>query len=220
MDGWSVARNQHAAVAAITNAGGSVSYDWQFKNGKHLPGVKPPAPAWLVNLIGVDYFGHVAAVVFTPSSNPNVSVFAHLSRLTQIEDLFASTPSVTDEHLAHLEGMTRLNVLVLDNTQVSDAGLVRLKGLTTLSYLSLSNTQVTDRGLRNLNGLSLWSLYLNGTRVTDAGLADLSWMQPQGSFAQRDTGHGRRAGAIDGAARLEGTLFGRHESHRPRVGPD
>ena len=58
--GWLVhsARTQRATLAAITNAGGSVAYNWQCTRGTSIPGGKPWAPWWLVNLIGVDFFGH------------------------------------------------------------------------------------------------------------------------------------------------------------------
>jgi hypothetical protein len=59
--GWIVrsARLQREAVAAITKAGGTVTYNWEWRNGKSTPGGKPWAPKRLVDLLGVDYFGHV-----------------------------------------------------------------------------------------------------------------------------------------------------------------
>jgi hypothetical protein len=68
--GWLVrsAHVQRDAVAAIRRAGGSVSYDWEWNNGKSVPGGKPWAPKWLVDLIGVDYFAHVTSVWGSPNS--------------------------------------------------------------------------------------------------------------------------------------------------------
>ena len=186
--GWLVrAQIQHEAVAAITNAGGSVTYGWEVKNRKPLRGANPWAPKWLVDLIGVDYFGHVTAVEFPASSNPTDAVFTHLADLTRLEDLFVYAPSLTDGHLARLEGLTYLNVLVIGDTQVTDAGLVHLSGLTSLSYLSLANTHVTDRGMKHLNGLSLWSLDVSGTEVTDVGLDELARMTSLKGLALADT---------------------------------
>jgi len=56
--GWLVrsAHVQRDAVAAIRRAGGSVSYDWEWNNGKSVPGGKPWAPKWLVDLVGIDYY--------------------------------------------------------------------------------------------------------------------------------------------------------------------
>jgi hypothetical protein len=64
--GWIVrsARIQREAVAAIEKAGGEVHFPWEWKNGTVVPGGKPWAPERLVNLLGVDYFGHIAHVSF------------------------------------------------------------------------------------------------------------------------------------------------------------
>ena len=65
--GWIVheAHIQRDAVAAIKKAGGFVKYDWEWRFGKNISGAKPWAPRWLVDLIGVDYFGHVTVVGLT-----------------------------------------------------------------------------------------------------------------------------------------------------------
>ena len=59
--GWVVrsARIQREAVAAIEHSGGGASYSWEWSDGKGSWGGRPWAPQWLVDLIGVDYFGHV-----------------------------------------------------------------------------------------------------------------------------------------------------------------
>ena len=59
--GWLLrsARLQREAVAAIWSAGGSVIYDWQYKDGEFTPFSRPGWPEWLVARLGVDYFGHV-----------------------------------------------------------------------------------------------------------------------------------------------------------------
>src|ERR1017187_10239475 len=64
--GWLVrsARIQREAAAVITRAGGSVMYDWEWSNGKVIAGGTPWAPKWLVDRIGVDYFGRVTYVSF------------------------------------------------------------------------------------------------------------------------------------------------------------
>jgi internalin A len=175
--GWIVreARSQREAVAAIKNAGGTVIYDWEFNNGKPLPGGKPWAPKWLVNLVGIDYFGHVtAAVAHDLSAVTSDEVIAHVGLLTRIESLILHHSAISDAGLVHLKGLINLSTLWVDSTLVTDTGLVHLKGLTRLSYLWLSDTRVTDAGLAHLNGLTgLSSLVLSNTPVTDAGLAHL-----------------------------------------------
>ena len=67
--GWMVrvVRTTHAqrdAVTAIKRVQGQVSYDWEWSNGKPIPGGKPFTPKWLVDFIGDDYFGHVTEVSY------------------------------------------------------------------------------------------------------------------------------------------------------------
>ena len=82
--GWLVrsAQVQGDAVAAIRRAGGSVSYDWERNNGKSVPGGKPWAPKWLVDLIGVDYFALVTSVWLKPA--PTDGAFIEVGHLTQL----------------------------------------------------------------------------------------------------------------------------------------
>jgi internalin A len=71
--GWIVysARVQRDAVAAIEAAGGSVWYQWQWRNGKPILNGHPPWPEWIVNLVGVDYFGGVVRVSLAQVTEPN-----------------------------------------------------------------------------------------------------------------------------------------------------
>jgi hypothetical protein len=151
--GWVVrsAQIQRDAVAAIKQAGGSVRYDWEFSNGESLSGGKPWAPRWLVNLIGVDYFGHItAAVAHHMSAETSDAVLAQVGRLTRVQSLNLHDSPISDSGLVHLKGLTNLQVVLLYRTQVSDAGLVHLKGLTNLSALQLDGTHVTDAGVKEL----------------------------------------------------------------------
>jgi hypothetical protein len=174
--GWIVrqAHIQRDAVAAISKAGGTVFYSWEIKDGNSHPGARPWAPSWLVELTGVDFFGHVTGVTLIGSLRPADTTLAEVGRLTQLERLSFDNASATDAGLVHLKGLTNLSVLNLRGTQVTDAGLVRLKGLANLSALWLDGTRVTDAGLVHLKGLSNLSvLELRETEVTDAGLVHL-----------------------------------------------
>ncbi len=150
--GWLVlsARIQRDAVLAIKAAGGRVSYDWEWRDGKPIVGGKPRAPKWLVDLIGLDFVGHVTSVELFSSSNVNDATFAHVARLTQLETLLIGPFSHGDVELAHLKSLTKLSGLVLVGTQFTDAGLIHLKGLTSLSFLCLVGTQVTHAGITDL----------------------------------------------------------------------
>jgi hypothetical protein len=151
--GWIVreAHVQRDAVAAIQGTGGAVRYDWEWRDGKNKPGGKPWAPRWLVDRIGVDYFGHVtAAVAHHMSAATSDAVIAQVGRLTRIQSLNLHDSPISDSGLVHLKGLKNLRVILLYRTHVSDAGLVHLKGLTNLSALQVDGTQVTDAGVKEL----------------------------------------------------------------------
>ncbi len=153
--GW-IVRNagiQREAVVAIQKAGGSVAYDWEWTNEKSIPGGEPPAPRWLVDLIGADYFGHVASVSLSQTGSG--ATYAQVERLTRLERLNLLTSSLDYSGLARLKGLTNLAVLSLIGTKVTDADLVNLKGLTKLTVLDLASTQVTDAGFVHLADQSL-----------------------------------------------------------------
>jgi hypothetical protein len=152
-DAQTTKESQDAAVAAIKELGGKVTFD--EKN----PG-KP--------VIGVDLGRSISATD---------AGLVHLKDLTNLQSLNLGNTKVTDAGLEHLKGMTNLRELHLYDTQVSDAGLASLKGLTGLQKLGFAGTKVTDAGLVHLKGLtSLQTLWLGRTKVTDAGLVHLKGM--------------------------------------------
>ncbi len=189
--GWIVqgARIQREAVAAIRRDGGVVSYDWERISFNGQSEGKPGAPKWLVDRLGVDYFGHAVYVRLGRPGSP--SALRHIGRLSHVKILDLHGPFVTDAGLAHLVGLTNLCYLDIGDrvddctgtitlrgaARVTDAGMPYLKGLTKLSFLDLNGTQVGDVGLAHLAGLTrLEDLRLEDTRVTDAGLAHLAEM--------------------------------------------
>jgi hypothetical protein len=169
------ARIQRDAVAAIDGAGGNATYNWQTRNRKNVRQSQPPAPRWLVNLIGVDYFGHVTSVMLRSSRSGVRVAMSHVGRLTQLATLDAQGSSITDSDLRDLYDVTSLTHLNLRGTRVTDQGLIRLKGLHQLSHLNLRDTTVGDAGMAQLSQLdNLSELDLADTGVTDSGLANLS----------------------------------------------
>jgi internalin A len=173
------ARIQRDAVAAIQRAGGSVAYDWQLNTkGDFIPGSMPWVPRWLVDNLGVDYFGHVVFVNLGKrgsGGNPGSDAeLAHIGNLSRLETLNLDVTRVTDAGMAHLKGLTRLKGLTLGATEIGDAGLVHLEGLTSLQLLNLNSTRVSDAGLTHLQKLTdLQGLHLHRTAVTDGGLTHL-----------------------------------------------
>ena len=152
-------RVQRDAVAAITKAGGSVAYDWDWGTPYDPniidPNAKPRAPKWLANLIGVDYVANVVAADLASqsvndSNRADDDTLAHVGHLGRLESLNIADTAVTDAGMAHLEGLTGLGDLNLWNTRVGDDGLAHLKGLTNLRLLTLVGTRVTDDGVLEL----------------------------------------------------------------------
>jgi hypothetical protein len=206
--GWMVrtirsARIQREAVAAVRTYPGYVFYDWEWSNGVFIRGGRPWAPKWLIDLIGIDFFGNVTNIGLSRSSvAPNAVIaavgnlsglqrlslsgtsvadgdLAHLTRLTDLSDLFLANTKVSDAGLAHLEGLNRLSSLELHDTPVTDAGLVHLQRLTGLRNLCLAKTPVTDGGLAHLNGLTKLSvLNVMYTRVSGTGANHLKQALP------------------------------------------
>jgi hypothetical protein len=157
--GWTVrsARVQREAVETIKRAGGFVTYDWELFRGIIDQKARPPAPDWLVKLIGVDYFGRVVRVVFvsghmwhTDEAILSDATLASLGALTHLERLSLPHTSVDDAGLAHLERLRHLEELHLNKTHVTDAGLIHLKGMSGLRRLSFWYMSVTEAGIRDL----------------------------------------------------------------------
>ena len=190
--GWFVrnAQSQHDAVAAVQRAGGSVLYDIEWRNAGPSPYDKPWTPMrlldgklwgtkWLIDHLGIDYFGSVVTADLIPrrANDPmraNDATMARVAQLGRLHSLRLTGTAVTDAGLVHLKGLTGLRDLQLGNTEITDAGLAHLRGLTELRGLLLFNTPVTDASLdqlKHLTGLVL--LDLSGTNVTDDGVIEL-----------------------------------------------
>ncbi len=83
--GWTMyqARVQREIVMMVLRAGGTVRYDWGLEEGdllaQHVP--VPWAPRWLVDRLGVDYFGHVVAVQTRFNDAGTDTLLASVARL-------------------------------------------------------------------------------------------------------------------------------------------
>ncbi len=189
--GWVVrgARIQREAVAAIERERGDVIYKGEHiaqgcYNGRdcgrvshEIPEGVAWAPPWLVDLIGIDYFHHVATVYL--ADVPNGAKLESAGRFSLLEELTLIDAVVDDDDLANLTGLTKLSSLVLDRTTITDAGLVHLSGLANLSKVKLRGTRITDAGLMHLKRLKKLSyLDLHSTEVTDAGVEQLKQALP------------------------------------------
>jgi internalin A len=139
---------QRRAVAAIYQAGGWVVYDTVWDEDQNTSTWKPRWPKWLVDQLGVDYFGNV--VFINLHDRGTDEVLAHVARLKHLKQLHRPGLAVTDAGLVHLGRLSDLRLLSLDHTQVTDAGLAHLKGLSGLKWLKLTRTRVTDAGVADL----------------------------------------------------------------------
>jgi internalin A len=172
LDGRQV-QAQREAVRAIENAGGSVSYDWEWTNGNFILNARPPRPGWIARVLGADT-QETAVTIYLPDECKSDELLVHVGQLRGLEEIDLSRMRGTDAGLAHLHGLKKLRVLDLSETTVGDAGLAHLSRLTNLRELNLSETDVTDAGLVHMEGMAgLQILDLSHTAVGDAGLAHL-----------------------------------------------
>ena len=110
--GWVVrsAHIQRDAVAAIESAGGGVIYDWEAQNGPEASSTGPWwAPNWLMECIGIDYFGHVMSVQCFGSRYE--APLVQIQNLGRLEYLILSHSRVNDAGFAHLSRLTNLKAL-------------------------------------------------------------------------------------------------------------
>jgi hypothetical protein len=206
--GWFVrnARIQHDAVAAFQRVGGRVYYDVEWKFAGPSPYDKPWTPMrlldgklwgtkWLIDHVGIDYFGSVVTVDLIPSrindaARANDATMAFVAQLSRLDSLRLTGTAVTDAGLVHLKGLTGLEDLELGNTQITDVGLAQLKSLTALRQLLLFNTSITDAGLSHLKELpNLALLDLSRTKVTDDGVIELERFSSLPNAAITDPRH-------------------------------
>ncbi len=189
---------QRNAVAAIERAGGGVSYDWEWGNGRPLrlgngrrsAGFSLPRwRKWLASALGPDLLGNVAAVNFHGRKDAIAdSVLKDVGRLRGLEYLSLYDSAVTDDGLASLRNLTGLKVLHLHGTAIRGPGLANLERMANLEELTLPDVPVSDAELAHLAGLTnLKHLRLSGKQLTNLGLAHLGAMRQMDYLSLRQT---------------------------------
>ncbi len=186
--GWFVrlsrlAMDQHAAVEAIRKSGGHLYYDWEWSDGRPVPGARAP---WLSELMNrspsaPDYSANIVCVSFAATQGSDVEMTI-VGQLIALEDLNLSGTNLTDERTVHFQSLTHLRRLDLSDCgkNITDAGLISLGGLLQLESLNLDDTDVTDAGLPSLSGLvRLQSLSLRNTRTSNAGINSFRTQRPE-----------------------------------------
>lgn len=170
------ARVQREAVAAIEAAGGEVMYPWDI-------GVdSDPPPRWLVEQVGIEYFGPVKGVRL--EDTPTDAVMPALGRLESLEYLAIVGSLVTDAGLVHLKGLHRLREFDVyrssgsrpENVEVkvTTAGVEAFGRVCGLEVLDLREMRLKDADLAPLGRITtLEELQISSAAFTDAGLAHL-----------------------------------------------
>jgi internalin A len=147
---------QREAVAAIQKSGGRVRYEWERKNDNPVPNGRPGWPSWLVDRVGIDYFGNVVFVELSEKGSDAEMV--HIGRLRRLEELYLYVSGashnpvsrLTDAGMVHIAGLKLLRRMVLSSNRVGDTGLAHLKELIGLKLLTITVTQATPDGVAAL----------------------------------------------------------------------
>lgn len=204
--GWIVerARRQRESVHFVQRTGGVVGYSHEglfadAPNGVSGPKLSQPAPAWMVERFGVDYFDSVVTVKIAADTldlqklknfsslrqldlngSRAVSELAPLRGLRKLEWLVLSGTEVAD--LSPLEDLVQLKVLYLQGTKVVD--IEPLRRLTKLRSLDLGATAIKDfsalESLRELRVLSLSESSIEDLAVLE-GMNELRWLDLRGT---------------------------------------
>ena len=176
------AKRQREAVETLMRlkaAMCNVQYDYQRDSaGNLIPNAQAPGPAWLRNLLGIDFFCNGTEVwvgrKLTDADLVHLKDFPKLRILFFNEVMVTYNPQITDEGLKIVQGLNQLEVLGLTNTNITDAGMERIGKLIHLKGLGLKNVGITDIGLKYVKNLSrLQTLRLANTKISDAGLENL-----------------------------------------------
>jgi hypothetical protein len=124
------ASEQRRAIDAITRLNGYCEYDFEFRSHSvfgSLPpapsNASPPAPPWLVRLVGTDYFANIA--LFSVPIRPSGKEWDELSRLSDLEYVHLRYTVGTDDDLARLAEYSNLK-RALVHFEVSEQAIGKL----------------------------------------------------------------------------------------------
>ncbi len=165
------ARRQKEAIAALKSIGLRIDFYHQRRDqGFPDSSAEPPAPTWLRQITGDDFFQRVCSL---GGNNPDFTDdhAAHLSALDHLMYLTIGDSPASDEALAQIGNTSSLEIVHFFNTPVGDCFVGRLAKSQKLSWLVLDNTRVTAEGLKSLSNLrELKVLNLSNSPIGNDGL--------------------------------------------------
>jgi hypothetical protein len=120
------ARKQRAGVAWVHEQGGHVTYNFGsvFEDGRPYPNTKPPAPKWLRDLAGIDFFAYVTGVILDRDTIYDLTPLTNLPKLESI-GLMNHVDPKTD--FTPLHSLKHLTLLRLDYTGLKMSQLQPLR---------------------------------------------------------------------------------------------
>ena len=181
---------QREAVDAIQKYGGWVRYDYQFPSGAYADSdykgkALPLVPAYLIQLLGIDFFCSVVQVNLNYSEdsgarlenhNQSDAALQHLPNLPNLRVLLLSDGQATDDSLRYVGKLKRLETLYMwDVAKVGDTGVAHLAYLSRLKYVHISTSRITDKSLEIFAGMpQMEGLSLQFNSFTDRGVKQLT----------------------------------------------
>ena len=176
--GWKVerARKQKRAVAALTELGARVLYDYHYSDTstKLREARRPP---WLLSMFGEDMFCEVVEVRLSHVPELKNDDLVHLRKLPHLKTLFLCSGRVTPDGLVHLRGLRELEDLTI-GIQISDDDLHHLARLKSLRELYILGPRPGGYSVRTRAPPNAPAKLYNAkdydSLVTDEGIAELA----------------------------------------------
>ena len=141
------------AAAALSKLDAVVRYDYEIEDdpstfgGFHIRVDRtPPAPQWIRDLIGDEYFVEISDVILTTETDGLKVV----DDIPNVRFLSVERSDITDKDLVKLKPLSKLTAIWLDNTAISDEGLKHLESLKQLRRVMAPNTKITKTGAKEL----------------------------------------------------------------------
>ena len=118
--------------------------------------------------------GHVVRVDLSSLRGAGDDTLAHMGAFSELEELLAAQPEISDGGLTHLVGLKRLWRLDLEGTAVSDIGMETLLQITSLRDIGVKRCSITDQSFAHFADMKgLTRIRAAQTPITDDGLKHL-----------------------------------------------